>query len=159
MSGSKVPYSDRDKARAPGGLLPSVEIRPGPLPRRDQYAPPDIQYSLAPAQQTAGTEPQIPPVNSTPFAKGVSSHSDESSRGVAELRPLIDEDLKYRKEIPVDQFVEHMLCYSLGGSIDDPALKQLCAAKDTKDLLEEFCSQTGAETTRYQPFANLANHF
>jgi hypothetical protein len=49
-----------------------------------------FKYSLAPAQQTAGTETQIPPINSTPFAKGVSSHSDESSRGLAELRPLID---------------------------------------------------------------------
>ncbi|KAF9502607.1 hypothetical protein BS47DRAFT_1490677 [Hydnum rufescens UP504] len=52
-----------------------------------------------------------------------------------------------------------MLCYSLGGRTDDRVLKQLCDAKDTKGLLEEFCSQTGAETTRYQPFANLANHF
>ncbi|KAF9509382.1 hypothetical protein BS47DRAFT_1487962 [Hydnum rufescens UP504] len=130
MSGSKVPHSDRDNARAPGGLLPSVDIHPGPLRRHDQSAPP--RYSIR-----------------------ISSHSDESSCGVAELRPLIDEDLKYRKEIPLDQFIKHML----GGRIDDRALKQLCDAKATKELLKEFYSQAGPETTRYQPSANLANHF
>ncbi|KAF9502646.1 hypothetical protein BS47DRAFT_1490651 [Hydnum rufescens UP504] len=53
-----------------------------------------------------------------PFAKGVSSFPDGTSHGVADPKLLIDEDLRHQKEIPMNQFVEHMLCYSFGDHID-----------------------------------------
>ncbi|KAF9506106.1 hypothetical protein BS47DRAFT_1385686 [Hydnum rufescens UP504] len=92
-----------------------------------------------------------------PFAKALSSNSDGTSHGVADPL-LIDEELRYRKEIPVNQFVEHMLYYSLGDRIDHRILEELCDAKETRGLLDEFCSQAD-QTNRHEPFANLANHF
>ncbi|KAF9506112.1 hypothetical protein BS47DRAFT_461647 [Hydnum rufescens UP504] len=90
------------------------------------------------------------------FAKALSSYSDGTSHGVADSKHLIDEDLRYRKAIPVNYFVEHMLCCSLGDCIDHWILEELCDAKETRELLDEFCFRAD-ERSRYEPFASQAN--
>ncbi|KAF9506500.1 hypothetical protein BS47DRAFT_1352687 [Hydnum rufescens UP504] len=69
-----------------------------------------------------------------PFAKGLSSYSDEH--------------LGYRKEIPVNHFVEHVLCWSLGDCIDHRIQEELRHATETRELLDEFCSQADQRSRR-----------
>ncbi|KAF9505499.1 hypothetical protein BS47DRAFT_1368030 [Hydnum rufescens UP504] len=52
-----------------------------------------------------------------------------------------------------------MLSNCIGDRIGDATLKKLYKAKDTRELLEQYCSQAGQEITRYQPIRKLGKPF
>jgi hypothetical protein len=106
------------------------------------------------------TKPPSLPIHSTPHSQGSGSHYSYHSRNLQEhYKPYLKEDLKHKRTITFDAFLNEVLHLSTDWIERNAShIRGIVDTKPFLAMISKYCEPMAHETHRYSPFIVLANH-